>query len=273
MNYFQKYLGSYLRNIFYGLVTPYKSVQQNWSLYSMLVKRDIVNRTSGTVLGKLWPVVQPALQILGYWFLFDIVFAMRANRGPDYLEYLLSGMMPWLCIAEILSRSTMMFREFSPLYRRNPFPLEILPLLIMTIPCLVYGAVYFLLNLFLGGLDRAFISLLVMPMLMLWLLPLCMLLPVLGLFIRDFAQAIPFLLMITMFLTPILYFPSMLPEGIQQIIWINPFSDLMAVIHGLVQGSEYSWLNILRPFGIWLLLLGPSWLVFKRSIPHIREVL
>jgi lipopolysaccharide transport system permease protein len=47
----------------------------------------------------------------------------------------------------------------------------------------------------------------------------------------------------------------------------------MAVIHGLVQGSEYSWLNLGRPFLIWFLLLGPSWLVFRRSIPHIREVL
>ena len=269
MNYFQ----AYIRNIIAGLLTPCKSVLKNRSLFSILVKRDIVNRTSGTVLGKFWPVVQPALQVLGYWFLFDIVFQMRANRGPDYLEYLLSGMLPWLCVAEILSRSTSMFREFSPLYRRNPFPLEILPLLIMTIPCLVYGSVYFILIIFLGGPEKAILSLLIMPMLLVWLLPLCLLLPVLGLFIKDFAQAIPFLLMITMFLTPILYFPSMLPEGIRQIIWINPFSDLMVVIHGLVQGTEFSWVNVLRPFGIWLLLLGPAWLVFKRSIPHIREVL
>ena len=100
-------------------MTPYKSVLQNWSLFWMLVRRDMINKTSGTILGKLWPVVQPALQVLGYWFLFDIVFAMRANRGPSYLEYLLIGMLPWLCIAEILNRATSMFREFSPLYRRG----------------------------------------------------------------------------------------------------------------------------------------------------------
>ncbi len=266
-------ISTYFRNVIDGLVTPLRSVYKNRSLYSILVKRDIVNRTSGTVLGKLWPLVQPTLQVLGYWFLFDIVFAMRANRGPDYLEYLLSGMVPWLCIAEILTRSTMMFREFSSLYRRNPFPLEILPVLIMTIPCLVFGTVYFILNLLLGGPEKAMLSLLVMPMLMLWLLPLCFLLPVLGLFIKDFTQAIPFLLMITMFLTPILYFPTMLPESFRQFIWLNPFSDLMAVIHGLVQGSEYTWLNLCRPFLIWFLLLGPAWLIFRRSIPHIREVL
>ena len=263
----------YSRNILQGLLTPYGSVLKHWALFRMLVKRDLLNRTSGTILGKLWPVVQPALQVLGYWFLFDIVFAMRANRGPEYLEYLLTGMIPWLCVAEVLNRATSMFREFSPLYRRNPFPLEILPLLVMTIPGLVYGTVYFFLNLFLGGVTSAMASLLVLPMLMLFLLPVCMLLPVLGLFIKDFAQVVPFLVMITMFMTPILYFPNQLPDGIRAFIWINPFSDLMAVIHGLVQGRDFSWINLARPFLVWLLLLGPAWLIFRRSIPHIREVL
>jgi lipopolysaccharide transport system permease protein len=268
-----KIVKGYARNITRGVITPLGSVYGNWSLFWMLVKRDLIHRTSGTILGKLWPVVQPALQVLGYWFLFDIVFSMRANRGPEYLEYLLTGMLPWLCVAEVLNRATVMFREFSPLYRRNPFPLEILPVLIMTIPALVYGAVYFCLNLILGGFERAILSLLVLPMLMIWLLPLCLLMPVLGLFIKDFAQAVPFLLMITMFLTPILYFPSMLPDTVRSIIWINPFSDLMAVVHGMLQGYDFGMLNVVRPFLIWLLMLGPAWLVFRRSIPHIREVL
>jgi len=251
-----------------------KAVADNWSLYRILVKRDLVNKTSGTVLGKLWPLVQPTMQILGYWFVFGVVFSMRAeSRGPDYLQYLLTGMVPWLCVSEILSRSTNMFREFSSLYRRNPFPLEILPLLIMAIPCLVFTSVYFVLNFFLGGVDKALVSLVVVPMFIIWLLPLCLFLPVLGLFIKDFAHTVPFLLMITLFLTPILYFPSMLPDSVSGIIWINPFSDLMAVAHGLVQDAEYSWINLARPFLIWLLLLGPAWLVFRRSIPHIREVL
>ncbi len=234
------YITGYFRNIVGGFINPCRAVVKNWSLYIMLLRRDLINRTSGTILGKVW---------------------------------LLVGMLPWLCVAEVISRSTSMFREFAPLYRRNPFPLELLPVLVMTIPCLVYGSAYFVLNLVIGGIDKALLSLFVLPMFMLWLIPLCLLFPVLGLFIKDFGQAIPFLLMITLFLTPILYFPSMLPQGISRIIWINPFSDLMAVVHGVLQDSEYNWLNVARPMIIWLLLLGPCWLVYKRSIPHVREVL
>jgi len=268
------FVQGFFRNMIGGLLRPCESVIKNWSLYSMLVKRELVNRTSGTILGKVWPLVQPALQILGYWFIFGVIFSVRAeSRGPNFLEYLLIGMLPWLCVAEVLNRSASMFREFAPLYRRNPFPLELLPLLVMTIPCLVYGSAYFVLNLFLGGVDKALLSLVVLPLFMIWLIPLSLLFPVLGLFVKDFAQAIPFLLMITLFLTPILYFPSMLPDGLRQFIWINPFSDLMALVHGLLQDSEYTWMNAVRPFLIWLFLLGPCWLVYKRSIPHIREVL
>ena len=245
----------------------------NASLLWVLVKRDITSRTSGTVLGGLWPLIQPSLQVLGFWFLFDIIYGMRLNAGPSFLQYLLVGMLPWLCISEVLSRASNMLLEFSPLYKRNTFPLEILPLLIMIIPCLVYSAVYFFLNLAMFGLLPAVYSLAVIPLLMLWLLPLCLLLPVLGLFMKDFAQAIPFLLMITMYATPILYFPSMLPEAVRPWLWLNPFSDVMALIHGAVQGGDMSWFNLLRPLAIWLVFMSPAWLVFRRSMPHVREVL
>ena len=134
------YITGYFRNIVGGFINPCRAVFKNWSLYIMLLRRDLINRTSGTILGKVWPLVQPALQILGYWFVFGVIFSVRAEgRGPNFLEYLLVGMLPWLCVAEVISRSTSMFREFAPLYRRNPFPLELLPVLVMTIPCLVYG--------------------------------------------------------------------------------------------------------------------------------------
>src|SRR5690606_13154742 len=153
--------------------------------------------------------------------------------------------------------------EFSPLYKRNPFPLEILPLLIMVIPCAVFALVYAAVTGFLYGPGAAMLSLAVMPLLLLWLLPLCLLLPVLGLFMKDFAQALPFLLTMAMYATPILYFPEMLPEAARPWLVLNPFADVMALIHGLIQGMEVTPGNLPGPFGRWALLLGPVWLVLR----------
>ena len=83
----------YTRNIVRGLLTPLESVVRNKSLYWMLVQRDLLNRTSGTVLGKVWPFVQPAMQILGYWFLFGVIFFINLSLLAD-IKYTIFPLFP-----------------------------------------------------------------------------------------------------------------------------------------------------------------------------------
>ncbi|HEY0962313.1 MAG TPA: ABC transporter permease [Pseudomonadales bacterium] len=262
-----------LRNLRDGVAVPLRACIDHASLLRMLVRRDLVARTSGTLLGKLWPALQPALQVLGFWFLFDIVYGMREQRGNDFLEYLLIGMLPWLLLSEVLTRSSGLFREFANLYRRTPFPVELLPVLIMVIPGVVHTVVFCGLAFAFHGPLAALQSLLVVPLLLLWLLPLTLLFSVLGVFLRDFAQGLPFLLMLIMYSTPILYFPDMLPDGFRNWLWLNPFADLVSVIHATVDTSTIDPNAVARLVGLWLLMLGPCWAVFRRSVPHVREVL
>jgi lipopolysaccharide transport system permease protein len=263
-------LGKNLRD---SLLVPLRACTSHASLLGMLVKRDLVSRTSGTLLGKLWPLLQPALQVLGFWFLFGIVYGMRMDRGEDFPQYMLLGIMPWLLLTEVLTRSAGLFREFSALYRRTPFPVELLPILVMVIPGVVHIVVFCGLALFFQGPLAALQSLVVVPLLLLWLLPLTLLFSVLGLFLRDFAQALPFVLTLIMYATPILYFPEQLPESIKPWLWLNPFSDLVAAIHAVVDSTAIDWRGVARLAALWLVLLGPCWAVFRRSVPHVREVL
>jgi lipopolysaccharide transport system permease protein len=261
------------RNLRDSLLVPLRACRQHASLLAMLVKRDLVSRTSGTLLGKLWPLLQPALQVVGFWFLFGIVYGMRVDRGADFPQYMLIGIMPWLLLTEVLTRSAGLFREFSALYRRTPFPVELLPILIMVIPGIVHVVILFGLAFAFHGLQAALQSLVVIPLLLLWLLPLTLLFSVLGLFLRDFAQALPFVLTLLMYATPILYFPDMLPEGAQHWLWLNPFSDLVAAIHAVMDATTIDWRGVARLGLLWLVLLGPCWAVFRRSMPHVRELL
>lgn len=262
------------RNVRDCLLVPLRACRNHASLLRMLVKRDLVSRTSGTLLGKLWPLLQPALQVLGFWFLFGIVYGgLHIGRGDDFPQYMLIGIMPWLLLTEVLTRASGLFREFSALYRRTPFPVELLPLLIMAIPGLVHVVVLFGLALAFHGPVAALQSLVVVPLLLLWLLPLVLLFSVLGLFLRDFAQALPFVLTLVMYGTPILYFPEQLPPSVQPWLWVNPFSDLVAAVHAVVDATTLDWAGIARLAALWLLLLAPCWAVFRRSVPHVREVL
>lgn len=267
------FVTSYFRNLRDGLLVPLRSCVAHASLLRMLVRRDLISRTSGTLLGKLWPLLQPALQVFGFWFLFDVVWGARMDRGEGFLQYLLISLLPWLLLAEVLTRSAGLFREFAALYRRTPFPVELLPLLIAIIPGTVYAVVFCGVVFAFEGPVAALQSLIVVPLLLLWLLPLMLLFSVLGVFVRDFAQALPFVLTLIMYCTPILYFPNMLPEGFARALWLNPFADIVATIHAVVGPAAVDWDKVARLAGLWLLLLAPCWAIFRRSVPHVREVL
>lgn len=256
-----------------SLFVPLGAAVQHGALLRMLLQREVTMRTSGTLLGRLWPLLQPALQIVGYWFLFAVVYNQANLRGPGFVQYLMIGMLPWLCLTEVLSRATNLFREFSVLYARSPFPLELLPLVILVIPGVVYASVLVLTALWLLGAVAALKALVVIPLLLLWLFPLVLLLAVGGLFTRDLGQALPFLLMILLFATPILYFPEMLPAAVRDVLWLNPFADLMTLIHAWVEGTSLPKRSALRLLGLWLLLLPPAWLWFRRTLLHARELL
>ncbi len=256
-----------------SLCVPIAAPFRHASLIRMLVQREIAARTSGTLLGKLWPLVQPGLQVLGFWFMFAVVYDMRNARGPSFLQYLLLGMLPWLCLSEVLSRSTGLFREFSVLFARSPFPLEVLPSVVVVIPGIVYSTVLVLTTGWMLGVVAALKAVLVIPLLLLWALPLLLLCAVIGLFVRDFGQALPFVLTLLMYVTPILYFPDMLPPQVRDWMWLNPLADWMTVIHGLLTGTAFPMNSVWRLAALWLVLLVPGWLLYRRTLLHVRELL
>ncbi len=263
----------FVRNAVAGLVEPFKILFTQRTLLRLLIKRDIVNRTAGTLLGGLWMLAQPALQMLAFWFLLDFVLKVKFPGQVAFVNYFLIGMVPWVLIAEVLGRSMTVLAEFSALYRRSMFPLSILPVIPLLLSALIYGTVFMITAAVLEGPLPALLALGVMAALLVWLLPFCYLLAVIGLFVKDVAQVFPFLLTMVLYLTPILYMPEMLPEELRAFLVFNPFADVMALIHAVLQGMPLTTGNWLRPLLLWALLLAPAWVLFRRTEPHMREAL
>lgn len=263
----------YIQVTYLGLVHPLNLVRQHWHLFVLLIKRDITTRTSDTLLGDAWLLFQPALQVLGFWFLLDIVLKIKFPNNVPFVDYFLLGMLPWLFIAEVLSRSLNVLSEYSGMYRRAVFPVAILPLLPLTLSAILYTFVMAITVTLLVGIHALPYSILIILVLALWLIPFCYLLAVIGLFLKDIAQFFPFLITVTLYLTPILYMPNQMPEPMQWVLVMNPVADGMALIHALIQDMEWHWFNIVRPLLWWLLLLGPAWVLFCRAEPHVREML
>lgn len=260
-------------NLIGNLTAPLQLLRAQKSLLWLLIRRDMRTRTSGTLLGSIWLVVQPAMQIFGLWFFLDIVIRVRSTSHVPFREYFLIGMLAWMMINEILSRNLLVMQEFGSLYHRTVFPLPLLPLLPLAVSASTYGVVLIVVSVLLHGLGAAANALLVLAGLMIWLIPFSYLFAVLGLFIKELRQIVPFALMLLMYLTPIMYTPDLLPKEIQPWMALNPVADVMALAHALIQGMDWETGNLLRPLGVWLLLLPISLWLFKRTEPHMREAL
>ncbi len=256
-----------------GVVEPVRALLQYRDLFLLLLRRDLAERTSGTVLGFVWLLLQPALQMVAYWFLLGIVVKVRFPGQIGFLEYFLIAILPWLMISESVTRGTSILAEFGSLYQRMTFPVVLLPLLPLAMSGLIFGTVYIGMVAIIAGPLKALYAPLIIVALVVWLLPFVYLLSVLGLFVRDVRQLVPFLLTLGMFLTPILYMAQSLPALMQQYLWLNPFADIMAVIHHVVLDLPVTPGNWVRPWILWFLLLGPAWVIFRRTEPHMREAL
>lgn len=256
-----------------GFVEPLKALFAHRGLFVLLLRRDLADRTSGTVFGFSWLLVQPALQMLAFWFLLELVLQVRFPGRVGFLDYFLIGMLPWLLMSEAIQRSTAVLNDLSALYRRMAFPIVLLPLLPLVMAGAIFGTVYVFLAGLLAGPAAALLAPLIVAALIVWLLPIAFLVSVLGLFVRDFRQFLPFVLTMVMYLTPILYMPQMLPEAMRGFMVLNPVADLIAIAHHLILDLPATPGNWLRPWVLWALLLGPSWVIFNRAQPHMREAL
>ena len=224
-------------------------------------------------MGGIWLVAQPALQVVAFWFLLDFVFRVRSPGRITFLAYFLTGMLPWLFISEVLNRSLNILSEFGALFQRTRFPVSVLPLLPLVLNIFIYLPVYILVAIYFQGWLAGFKALVILATLFVWIIPFAYLLAVLGLFVREVRQVFPFLLTMIMYVTPILYAPDMLPESVRWLMVFNPMADVVALIQGWIHDFPVEQGNWLRPLLLWLALITPSWILFQRTEPHMREVL
>lgn len=115
-----------------GLVKSVKTViNENLSNRRRLVRLavyDLKNKNGGTVLGFLWNFLNPAFQILIYWF----VFAVGLRQGSDiggvpYIVWLIAGIVPWFFMSSCMLESDTSILSFSSVLKRMTFPMAVVP--------------------------------------------------------------------------------------------------------------------------------------------------
>lgn len=90
-----------------------------------LVRRNLKVRYKNSVLGFLWSLLNPLMQIGVWWFLFKIIIP---TNEPNFMAHLITGFLPWLFFSQTILDSTACVTQEMPLVKKAYFPRTILPL-------------------------------------------------------------------------------------------------------------------------------------------------
>ena len=198
-------------------------------------KRELLGRYKGSALGIAWAVLTPVVMIAIFTFIFAGIFGARfgANQSHwDYALYLFCGLLPWSMFQESVQQSANTIVVHSNLVKRVVFPLETLPAaqVFAALGNQLFATVALLIGMLVVR-QRLELSALWLPVLLLpqllFALGAAWLVASLGVFLRDIAQGITLLLMAWMYLTPIIYPESIVPERFRKFIDLNPFTSLV----------------------------------------------
>jgi homopolymeric O-antigen transport system permease protein len=214
---------------------PLWQLPRRGDLVFSLAKRELLARYKGSVLGVVWAILTPVVMIAVFTLLFAGIFGARFGDSSspwDYALYLFCGLLPWTMFQETLQQSATTIVTHANLVKRVVFPLETLP---------VAQAFAALGNQLFGTLALLIATIVIRHQLhptALWfpivLVPQLLLslgaawlIASLGVFLRDIAQGITLLLMTWMYLTPIIYPESIVPERLRVFVNLNPFTSLV----------------------------------------------
>lgn len=219
-------------------LTLYRHRQMIWEF----TRRDLQARFAGSAMGLFWSVVQPLLTLGIFLFLFSVVLDLRvppSEGGGPFALFLLAGMLPWLASQETLLRSARVVLDNAALVKKTLFPSKVLPVYLTlssaaleAVGLLVLGATI------LAVTRRLPLTVLLLPPVILlqlvFTLGLAWVLASLTVYFRDLFHVAGALLTVWMYLTPIVYPESLLPEAMRPFFWWNPYRHIVVAYRALL---------------------------------------
>lgn len=216
-----------------------------------MVRREVIGRYRGSFLGLLWSFVNPVLMLMVYTFVFGFVFKARWGQGnTDKYEFalvLFAGLIVFNLFSECISRAPGLILANVNYVKKVIFPLEILPWVALGSALFHTGISLGVLLIFLAVIGHDFFwTMLWLPVVLLPFLLLIMglswLLASIGVFIRDVGQLIGMALTVMMFMSPIFYPLSALPETISHYLFLNPLTFVVEQVRNiLLWGLQPDW--------------------------------
>lgn len=233
----------------------------NRFLIYQLTLRDIQNRYKGSYLGVFWSFLTPVFMLTIYTFVFSVIFQARwgvnTENKAEFALILFCGLIIYNIFSEAINRSTSLILLNVNYVKKVVFPLEILP--VTVIGSALFNAVVSFLVLITGILIMTgtvqwtivLLPLVILPLLFITL-GICWFLCSLGVYLRDIGNFISIISTGLLFLSPIFYPITAIPENLQFLYYFNPITYVVEDARKVVMwGQLPNWNILITDYFFW----------------------
>jgi len=245
-------VGSALNDLLYSLT--------NWRIFTMLGSNDIKKRYSRSRIGQFWLTISLAVNIGVMGFVWAYLFKMPVK---EYLPFLACGTIIWAYISTCINEGTTLYVTATPYLQALNLPkltyvnsLFVRNIIVLFHNLLVLIPVFLICscNISIGNVEAALAGFIVIT---LFLYPTVIILSLIGLRFRDFANIMTSLMQIIFYLTPIMWKVSLMPTRFQDYLILNPFAVLLSLCRNPLFSTEIP-ANYWLAAGIYIIL---AWVV------------
>jgi lipopolysaccharide transport system permease protein len=230
----------------------FDSLWRNRQLIWQMSKRDVLGRYRGSMIGVAWSFFNPIFMLAVYTFVFSFVFKSRwdvdvsVNQG-GFAVILFAGMIVHGLFGECVNRAPSLLLSNINYVKKVVFPLEILPWTIL-ISSLFHTAISVLVLLMAELLLMHHVPWTILLLPLVWLpfvvaiIGVSWFLASLGVYLRDVAQITGLITTVLLFMSPVFYPLSKLPEKFQALLLLNPLTFMIEQTREvLVWGNLPDW--------------------------------
>ena len=254
-------------------------LKESWAyreLLYFLIWRDVKVRYKQTALGAAWAIIQPLFTML----IFTIFFGRLAGVPSDNIPYPMfayAGLLPWTFFANAVTNSGNSLIGSANLITKVYFPRMLIPAaavgaglvdlgiaFLILVPLMFYYRVAISLNLLMLPVVVLLTTLLALAVGM-WL-------SALNVKYRDIRFALPFLIQLWMFVSPVIYPTSFLPSKWRWLIWLNPLTGIIEGYRSSLFGLHFNLTALATSAAITLALLTYSLYAFRRMEKSFADI-
>jgi lipopolysaccharide transport system permease protein len=240
-------------------------------LIYLLGRRDVTIRYKQSLIGALWAVVQPLSLAAVFSIFFGVLADIDTGTDVPYPVFAILGMVTWLFFTSAITKVSTSMVTSSTLVSKVYFPRLVIPIAATLAPVIDFTigfVVALVVTLAYGVVPPVQVLLvpLLVPIVLMVVLAFGIWLSALHVKYRDVNNVVPFVVLVGLFITPIIYPFSQVPEAYQPLYGLNPMVGVMELMRWMVlPGSAFPELLILVTFVESVVLLVTGLLYFDRA--------